>query len=67
MNNLQTILTNPTNINIMKKGFLLSIDAMIAISVLLLLATFLAGISFTYSYPEAVSSGEGFDDGHGED
>lgn len=36
----------------MKKGFLLSIDAMIAISVLLLLATFLAGISFTYSYPE---------------
>ncbi|NIO23335.1 MAG: hypothetical protein GTN38_04915, partial [Candidatus Aenigmarchaeota archaeon] len=36
----------------MKKGFLLSLDTMIAISVLLLLAIFLAGISFTYYYPE---------------
>ncbi|UCD07449.1 MAG: hypothetical protein JSW41_00490, partial [Candidatus Aenigmatarchaeota archaeon] len=36
----------------MKKGFLLSLDTMIAVSVLLLLAIFLAGISFTYYYPE---------------
>ena len=36
----------------MRKGFLLSIDALVAISVLLLLAIFLSAISFTYSYPE---------------
>jgi len=49
---MQTILTNFTNINTMRKGFLLSLDVMIALSILLLLAIFLAGISFTYSYPE---------------
>lgn len=36
----------------MKKGFLLSVDALIAISVLLLLSVFLASVSFTYSFPE---------------
>lgn len=36
----------------MKKGFLFSIDVLMAMSVLLLLTTFLVGISFTYSYPE---------------
>ncbi|MFC2143852.1 hypothetical protein ACFLQO_00615 [Candidatus Aenigmatarchaeota archaeon] len=35
-----------------RKGFLLSLDAMIAITILLLLATFLAAVSFTYYYPE---------------
>ncbi len=35
-----------------RKGFLLSLDAMIAISILLLLVTFLAAVSFTYYYPE---------------
>jgi hypothetical protein len=36
----------------MRKGFLLSLDALIAISVLLFLAIFMVGIGFTYSYPE---------------
>jgi hypothetical protein len=49
---LQTILTIQANNNIMKRGFLLSLDAMIAVTVLLLLTIFLATVSFTYSYPE---------------
>ncbi|UCC91565.1 MAG: VWA domain-containing protein [Candidatus Aenigmatarchaeota archaeon] len=36
----------------MKKGFLLSLDAVAAISLLLMVSLFLAGISFTYASPE---------------
>ncbi|MFH1237529.1 MAG: hypothetical protein V1648_03960 [Candidatus Aenigmatarchaeota archaeon] len=36
----------------MKRGFLLSLDAIVAITLLLSVSTFLAGISFTYSTPE---------------
>ena len=36
----------------MRKGFLLSLDALVAVSVLLLFAVFMAGIGLTYSYPE---------------
>ncbi|MBI4176523.1 MAG: hypothetical protein HY518_04910 [Candidatus Aenigmarchaeota archaeon] len=36
----------------MKKGFVFSLDAIIAASILILLTVFLAGLSFTYTSPE---------------
>ncbi|MFH1978467.1 MAG: VWA domain-containing protein [Candidatus Aenigmatarchaeota archaeon] len=36
----------------MRRGFLLSLDAMVAASLLVLVALFLTGLSFTYSSPE---------------
>ncbi len=35
-----------------RRGFLLSLDVMIAVTILLVLSIFLAAMSFTYSYPE---------------